>query len=93
MGGLGGKEFAHNAGDRGSNPVWGRSPGETNGNPFQYSCLENPMDREAWWASVQSITESDTTEVTYHALMVPKYELVFPPRHVCIPEFCPVTWQ
>ena len=48
MGGLGGKEFAHNAGDRGSNPVWGRSPGETNGNPFQYSCLENPMDRGAW---------------------------------------------
>ena len=40
------------------------------------------MDREAWWASVQSITESDTTEVTYHALTVPKYELVFPPRHV-----------
>ena len=33
--------------------VLGRSPGEGNGNPLQYSCLENPMDREAWWATVQ----------------------------------------
>jgi len=40
----------------------GRSPGEENGNPLQYSCLENSMDREAWTASVHEVTESDMTE-------------------------------
>ena len=43
-----GKLSAYNAGDPGSIPGWGRSSGEGNGNPFQYSCLENPMDRGAW---------------------------------------------
>ena len=43
-----GKVSACNAGDPGSIPGSGRSPGEGNGNPFQYSCLENPMDGEAW---------------------------------------------
>ena len=42
------KASACNAGDLGSIPVLGRSPGEGNGNPLQYPCLENPMDREAW---------------------------------------------
>ena len=46
-GGSDGKESAFNAGDLGSIPGWERSPGEGNGNPLQYSCLENPMDREA----------------------------------------------
>ena len=41
------------AGDPGSIPGSGRSPGEGNGNPLQYCCLENPMDREAWWATVK----------------------------------------
>ena len=45
-----GKESAYNAADLGSIPGSGRSPGEGNGNPLQYSCLENPMDREAWLA-------------------------------------------
>ena len=43
---------------------WGRSPGGGNGNPSQYSCLENPMDRGGWWATVVGRKESDTTEVT-----------------------------
>ena len=48
--------------DAGSIPGSGRSPGEGNGNPHQYSCLENPMNRAAWWATVYRVTESDTTE-------------------------------
>ena len=47
-GGSEGKASACNAGDLGLIPGSGRSPGEGNGNPLQYSCLENPMDREAW---------------------------------------------
>ena len=47
-----GKESACNAGDPGSIPGSGRSPGEGNGNPLQYSCLENPIDRGAWQATV-----------------------------------------
>ena len=47
-GGLDGKASAYNAGDPGSIPGLGRSPGEGNGNPLQYSCLENAMDRTAW---------------------------------------------
>ena len=41
----------------------GRSPGGGHGNPLQYSCLENPIDREAWWATVHGVTELNTTEV------------------------------
>ena len=48
------------AGDVGSIPGSGRSPGGEHGNPFQYSCLENPMDGEAWWASVHGLTKSWT---------------------------------
>ena len=44
------KESVGHAGDSDSVPGWGRSPGEGNGNPLQYSCVENPMDRGAWWA-------------------------------------------
>ena len=46
------------AGDTGSIPGSGKSPGDGNGNPLQYSCLGNPMDRGAWWAIVQEVTES-----------------------------------
>ena len=50
--------------DMGSIPGWGRSPGGGHGNPLQYSCLENPTDRGAWWATVHRITESDMPEAT-----------------------------
>ena len=54
------KESACNAGNLGSIPGLRRSPGEGNGNPFQYSCLENPMDRGAWWATVHGVAKSWT---------------------------------
>ena len=51
---------ACNAGDLGLIPGSRRSPGEGNGNPLHYSCLENPMDRGAWWASVHRVSKSRT---------------------------------
>ena len=59
-GGSDGKASAYNAGDLGSIPGLGRFPGEGNGNPLQYSCLENPMDGGAWWATVHRVTKSWT---------------------------------
>ena len=65
-GGSDGIASAYNAGDPGSVPVLERSPGEGNGNPLQYSCLENPMDRGAWLQSTGyspwGHNELDTTE-------------------------------
>ena len=52
------KESAWNVGDLGSIPGLGRSPGERNGNPLQYSCLENPMEGGAWWAAVHGVAKS-----------------------------------
>ena len=54
------KESACRAGDEGSIPGSGTSPREGNGNPLQYSYLENPMDRTAWWATVNRVTKSWT---------------------------------
>ena len=54
------KESACNAGDLGSIPGSGRDPGEGNGNPLQYSCLENSMDKGAWWTTVHVLTQSQT---------------------------------
>ena len=54
------KGSACNAGDLGSIPGSGRSPGEGNGNSLQFSCLENPMDRGAWWATVHRVAKSQT---------------------------------
>ena len=50
--------------DEGLIPGLGRSPGRGHGNPLRYSCLENPMDRGAWWALVHSVTELDMTEAS-----------------------------
>ena len=60
LGGPDGKESACNAGDLGSTPGLGKSPGEGNGNPLQYSYLENSMSGGAWWAAVHGITKSWT---------------------------------
>ena len=54
------KESACNLGDLGSIPGLGRFPGEGHGNPLQYSCLENSMDRGAWQATVRGVTKSQT---------------------------------
>ena len=54
------KASACNERDLGSIPGPGRSPGEGNGNPLQYSCLENPMDGGAWWATVHGVAKSRT---------------------------------
>ena len=59
-GGSDGKVSAYNAGDLGLTPGWGRSPGEGNGNPLQYSCLKNPMDGGAWRATVHGVPKSRT---------------------------------
>ena len=56
------KESACSAGDLGSIPGLGRSPGEGNGDPLQYPCLENLLDRGAWWAAVHRVAESGMTE-------------------------------
>ena len=60
LGGSDGKVSAYNAGDPGSIPGSGRSSGEGNGNPLQYSCLENLRDGGAWWAAIYGVTQSWT---------------------------------
>ena len=62
------KASACNARDLGSIPGSGSSPGEGNGNPLQYSCLENPMDRGAWWATVHGVVKSRAwlSDLTYY---------------------------
>ena len=71
-GGSDGEESTCNAGDWGSVPGSGWSPGEVHGNPLQYSCLENPMDRGAWRATLHSASNVDTTEwlsTAHHSLI------------------------
>ena len=70
------KASASNAGDLGSVPGLGRSPGGGHGNPLQYSCLENPMDGGAWWATVHGVAKSRTqlsnlTSFLYTAKIAP----------------------
>ena len=65
------KNLPANAGDPGSLPGWGRSPGGGYGKPLQYACLENPMDRGAWWGHIQSfrVRKGQTAEATEHTDM------------------------
>ena len=64
------KASACNVGDLGSIPGSERSTGEGNGNPLQYSCLENPMDRGAWWATVHGVAKSRTQLGYFTSLML-----------------------
>ena len=63
------KASASNVGDLGSIPGLGRSPREGNGNPLQYSCLENPMDWGAWWAAVHGVIKSWTRLIDFTYLL------------------------
>ena len=64
-GGSEGKESACSVGDLGLNPGSGRSPGKGNGNPLQYSCLENSVDGGAWWATVYGVAESSCSAASF----------------------------
>ena len=77
-GSLDGKASAYNAGDLGSIPGSGRSPGEGNGNPLQYSCLENPMDQGVWWATVHGVTKSRTplSNFSFSSLCAVKFSVI-----------------
>ena len=66
LGGSDGKESVCHAGDLGSIPGSGSSLEEGHGNPLQYSCLENPMDRGPWWATVCRVVNSRTRLSDYH---------------------------
>ena len=68
------KASACNAGDPGSIPGSGRSPGEGNGNPLQYSCLENPMDGGAWWATVPRVAKSLTWLSDFTHLVMSRHD-------------------
>ena len=63
---------AYNAGDPGSIPGSGRSPGEGNGNPLQYSCLENSMGGGGWWATVCGVTKSQTRLSNFTFALTPE---------------------
>ena len=86
---LGGSEVkasACNAGDLGSIPGLGRSPGERNGNPLQYSCLANPMDGEAWSATVHGVAKSqaELSDLTFTFTFHP-FNKAKEPRQMCFP--------
>ena len=68
LGGSDGKESACNAGDLESISGLGTSSGEENGNPLQYSCLENSIDEETWWATVRGVAKSRTQLSNFHSL-------------------------
>ena len=71
-GGSDGKESTCNAGDLSSIPGSGRSPGEENGNPLQYSCLDNSKDREVWWATVHGDAKRLTQLSDFYVLVYPR---------------------
>ena len=78
-GGSDGKESACSAGNMGLIPGLGRSPGEGNGNPLQYSCLGNPMDGGAWQATVHGVAQSQT-RLSSQSCLIPYYLFLFDQR-------------
>ena len=76
-GGSDGKASAYNVGDLGSIPGSGRSLGEGNGNPLQYSCLENPMGGGAWWATAHGVAKSWTrlSDFTFTFFLMTSFNL------------------
>ena len=94
-GGADGKESSCSAGDLGLVPGSGRSPGEGNGNPLQYSCLENPLDRGAWWATARGAVKSRTrlsashTQCHFACYSSPSW---FPIRKMKVMAFTP-AWN
>ena len=76
LGGSDGKASAYNVGDLGLIPGSGRSPGEGNGNPLQCSCLENPMDQGAWWATIHGVAKSRTQQWFHFTSLHFKYGLL-----------------
>ena len=89
-GGLDGKVSVYNAGDLGSILGLGRSAGEGNGSPLQYSCLENPMDGGAWWATVPGVEKSDFT-FTFTLILSGPMALV--PSDMIRPRYLTDCWQ
>ena len=77
------KASACNVGDLGLIPGLGRSPGEGNGNPLQYSCLENPIDRGAWWATVHGVVKSRTQLSDFTLLHMHMYVCVLSNSVMC----------
>ena len=75
-GGSDSKASVYNAEDPGSVPGCGRSPGEGNGNPFQNSCLENPVDGKAWWTTVHGVAKSQT-QLSNFTLTFPSFTFGF----------------
>ena len=87
-GGSDGKGSVYNAGDPGLIPGSGRSPGEWNGNSLQYSCLENPTNRGAWWAIVHGVAKSQTWLSDQHTHTM--NFAVMPMREINLWVFLPV---
>ena len=75
-GGSDGKASVYNVGDLGLIPGLGRVPGEGNGNPLQYYCLENPMDRGAWQSSVYGVAKSRTRLSDFTSLHIGNHKFV-----------------
>ena len=89
-----GKESASNARDPGSIPGLRRSPWEENDNPLHYSCLENSMDRDIWWATVHGVTKSQTkahNTFIFHRILIVHFTILFHFLSLLLLFICSVT--
>ena len=74
-------------------PGWGRSPGGGNGNPLQYSYLENSTDRGAWWATVHGVTEWDMTEHAHTVILLTGDEMSRAVRGIIVPGKSRISFE